>query len=156
MRKRWVAVLAVVAALVGFVVANRHEILRNSIETFGGLASGYTITLADQHVAADELSIFDVRVSHRGYPLLVANRIDVHYSLRNLLPGSTHRFGLTGIEIDRAKLTVVKFPDGSYNFNIPGGGPPGPQVPQAPVTVPLRFFVRMHDAALDLREPEAY
>lgn len=156
MRKRWVAVVAVVAAVVGFVVANRHEILHYSIQTIGGLASGYTINLSDQHVAGDELSLFDVRVSHRGYPLLGARRIDVHYSLRDLLPGSTHRFGLTGIEITRAKLTVVKFRDGSYNFNIPGGGPPGPPMPQAPVTVPLRFFVRMHEASLELREPKAF
>ncbi len=156
MRKRWVTVLAVVAALVGFVAANRHEILRYAIVSVGGLASGYTIALADQHVAGDEVSIFDVRVSHRGYPLLAAKRIDVHYSLRDLLPGSLHRFGLTGIEITQAKLTVVKFRDGSYNFNIPVGGPPGPPVPQPPVTVPLRFFVKMHDAALELREPEAF
>ncbi|HEY1977081.1 MAG TPA: translocation/assembly module TamB domain-containing protein [Candidatus Baltobacteraceae bacterium] len=156
MRKRWMTVLAVVAAGIGFVIVNRHEILRYSIQTIGGLASGYTIALADQHVAGDELSLFDVRVSHRGYPLLGARRIDVHYSLRDLLPGSVHRFGLTGIEITRAKLTIVKFRDGTYNFNIPGGGPPGPPVPQAPVTVPLRFFVRMHSASLELREPEAF
>ena len=156
MRKRWVTVLVVVAALAGFVAANRHEVLRNSIQTFGGLASGYTIRLGDQHVAGDELSLFDVHVSHEGYPLLDAARIDVHYSLRDLLPGSTHRFGLTGIEIDRAKLTVVKFRDGSYNFIIPNGGPAVRQAPQAPVTVPLRFFVRMHDAALELREPQAF
>jgi hypothetical protein len=156
MRKRWMTVLAVVAAILGFGIANRHEILHYSIQTIGGLASGYTIRLADQHVAADELSIFDIRVSNKGYPVLAARRIDVHYSLRDLLPGSTHRFGLTGIEITLAKLTVVKFRDGSYNFNIPGAGPPGPPLPQAPVTVPLRFFVRMHNASMELREPGAY
>jgi hypothetical protein len=156
MRKRWVTVLAVVAALVGFVVANRHRLLHAAIQTLGGAASGYTIRLADQRVAGDAMVLYDVHVSHRGYHVLDAKEIEVRYSPRDLLPGSTHRFGLTGIDIRSAKLTIVKFPDGSYNFIIPSGGPSGPAIPQAPITVPLRFFVRMHDAALELREPKAY
>ncbi|MBV8332814.1 MAG: translocation/assembly module TamB domain-containing protein [Candidatus Eremiobacteraeota bacterium] len=156
MRKRWVTVLAIAAAIIGFVIVNRHEVLRYSIQALGGLASGYTITLADQRLAIDEMSLFDVHVSHKGYPLLDAERIDVHYSLRDLLPGSTHRFGLTGVDIDKAKLTIVKFSDGTYNFIIPSGGPSGPPFPQPAVTVPIRFDLDMDGAALELREPNAY
>ncbi len=79
----------------------------------------------------------------------------IDYSPRDLLPGSSHRFGLLAVAITGAKLTLTRFRDGSFNLNIPAaaGGPP--QVPRVN-PVPLRFLVRVRDTQLELREPYAY
>src|SRR5215469_3713756 len=156
MRKRWLVALAAAAVVIGLVAVNRHEILRFVIEKSAGLASGYTVVLADQKIGSDGIRLLDVHVSHGEYPLLDAKELYVHYSLRDLLPGSTHRYGLTGISITDAKLTVVKFKDGTYNFIIPSGGASGPAIPGSGNPVPIRFGLTMHDAALELREPQAY
>jgi TamB, inner membrane protein subunit of TAM complex len=156
MKKRWAAWLAVAAIATAFAVANRHELLRFGIAQGAGLASGYTIRLADQRIGLDAATLYGVSVSHRGQPLLDAATIDIRYSLRDLLPGSRHRFGLTGISINAAKLTIVKFADGSYNFIVPSSGPSGPSLAQAVDSVPIRFELYMHGAALELREPKAY
>ncbi|MBV8147700.1 MAG: hypothetical protein JO092_01255, partial [Candidatus Eremiobacteraeota bacterium] len=156
MKKRWAAWLAAAAIVIGFAIANRHALLRFAIAQGASLASGYTVRLSDQRIGLDATTLYGVAVSHRGQPLLDADRLDVRYSLRDLLPGSTHRFGLTAITINAAKLTIVKFSDGSYNFVIPSGQPAGPSAPQAVDNVPLRFALQMHGAALELREPKAY
>ena len=62
------------------------------------------------------MALVDVHVSRNGYPVLDARRLDVTYSLRDLLPGSTHRFGLTGVSVDGAKLTVVPFATARTTF----------------------------------------
>lgn len=155
-RKRWLLGLAAALVVFGLVVANRHELLRAAIATAASLASGYTVRIADQQIGWDQMALDDVHVSHGAYPLLDAKRLDVRYSLRDLLPGSTRRFGLASIDVTNATLTVVKFKDGSYNFIIPPPSAPGVPVPLVVNTVPIRFDLRMHDAGLILREPEAY
>ncbi|HTU81297.1 MAG TPA: hypothetical protein VMF61_04155, partial [Candidatus Acidoferrales bacterium] len=157
MRKRVAFGLPAAAVVIGLVIAGRHEVVRFAIQTGASLASGYDVRIADQRIGPRQAALYGVHVSHAGQPLLDAARIDVRYSLRDLLPGSTHRFGLVAISIDSARLTVVKFRDGSYNFAVPSAG--APAAPPAPVpvnSVPIRFTLRMHDAALVLREPNAY
>ena len=159
MRKRLVVGLLAAVIVAGLVIAKRHELVRFAIASAASVASGYHVTIGDQRIGIDESALLDVHVSRDGVPLLDARRIDVRYSLRDLLPGSTRRFGLVSLELDDAKLTVVKFNDGTYNFIVPppaAGGLPVP--PAAPVTidVPIRFDLTMHDAQLELREPRAY
>ncbi len=156
MRKRWLLGVIAMAVAVGLVAAKRHEVVRFAIAEGASLASGYTVRLTDEHIGIDRATLYGVAVSHSGEPLLDAGRVDIRYSLRDLFPGSRHRFGLTGIDITNAKLTIVKFPDGSYNFIIPSGGPWQAHVPRPVNNVPIRFALRMHDAALELREPKAY
>jgi len=156
LRKRYVAGLVAALVALGVVFALRHELLRFSFQTAVGLATGYTFRYADQRIGGDHAALIDVHVSHNGYPLLDARRLDVYYSLRDLLPGSRHRFGLTGIVVDGAKVTVVHFRDGSYNFAVPQGGPAGPQLPQRVNPVPIAFSLRMIDSTMELVEPYAY
>ena len=150
--------LVAAAVVISLVALGRHELLRFAIERGASLASGYTISVGDQRIGLDGSALFDVHVSHAGQPLLDAKRIDVRYSLRDLFPGSTRRFGLAGIDISSAKLTIVKFKDGTYNFIIPGPAPPGIGAPEPGRVndVPIRFTLQMHDAGLELREPQAY
>lgn len=158
MRKRWSIGLVAAAALLGLAIANRHELLRVALQTAAGLATGYSVTIGGQRVGGDGATLYDVRVSRGGVPLLAAASVGVRYSLRDLLPGSTRRFGLVSVDVTRAKVTIVRFRDGTYNFIVPSasGGLPAP--PQAPHVdeVPLRFALRMHDASLTLLEPGAY
>ena len=145
---------AVVA--IGLVAAWRHELVRLAIETGGGLLSGYTVKIGDQRIGPALCSLYDVHVTRAGERFLDAERIDVRYSLRDLLPGSTHRFGLVAIDVAAARVTIVKFRDGSYNFIIPTLAPAGLPLPAHVDRVPIRFTLRMDDAALELREPNAY
>ncbi|MBV8372275.1 MAG: hypothetical protein JOY69_03365, partial [Candidatus Eremiobacteraeota bacterium] len=159
MGKRWLwNGLAAGIILVGLASARRHELLHASIETLASLASGYSVTMGDQRIGWEHAALTGVHVSRAGTPLLDARRIDVRYSLRDLLPGSTHRFGLVALDIDGAKVTIVRFRDGSYNFAGPSkpSGFPQARIPQYTNGVPIRVQLRMHDAALELREPDAY
>ena len=157
MRKRFVIGLVAVVLAIGIVIAKRHELLRFAFQSGVSAATGYTFHYADQLIGGDHAALIDVHVSRNGYPVLDARRLDVWYSLRDLLPGSTHRFGLTGVSVDGAKLTVVHFRDGTYNINIPQGKPPTtPILPQPVDPVPVRFTLRMENARMELLEPYAY
>ena len=159
MRKRWwLTGLTVTIVAFGAAIALRHDVVRWTLETSARLASGYTVALGEQHIGFDRAVLLDVRVSRDGVPLLAATRIDVRYSLRDLLPGSAHRFGLVGVEVRDAKLTIVRFSDGTYNFIVPSAARalPHAPVPQQVSGVPIRFDLHMHGATLELREPQAY
>jgi hypothetical protein len=156
---RKVLAIGLVAAVLvaGFAVARRHAFVRFVIGAAAG-AAGYSVSVAQQRVGFDGLELQDVRVSRAGIPLFYAARVDVRYSLRDLLPGSTRRFGVAAIVIDGAKLTIERAADGTYNFLGPA---PGWQLPQAqlPVdvdNVPVRFTLRLRDTSVELLEPSAY
>ncbi|MFY9885657.1 MAG: hypothetical protein WAK15_12890, partial [Candidatus Cybelea sp.] len=155
MRKRFAIGLLAAIIVLSLAVARRDEVLRYVIQEGGGLATGYTIQIAQLNVGRDSALLSGVRVEREGQTILDASRIALHYSLRDLLPESARRFGLRAIEIDGAKLTLLRFRDGSFNFNIPRA-PPGPPAPQWINPVPLRFSLRVRDAQVELREPAAY
>jgi len=119
-----------------------------------GLATGYSIRAGDLQIGRTEAILSDVHVARRGEPLLDAARIGLTYDLRDLLPGSRHRFGLRGIDIEQPTLTLVRHRDGSFNFNVPAGG--GGARPPRHNPVPLRLTLRLRDGRIVLREPFAY
>jgi hypothetical protein len=158
-RKGWaIGLMAAVVVVAGLAIAGRHELLRLALTTSASLASGYAVSVGDQRFGGDHAVLLDVHVSHRGQPLLDAGRIDIRYSLRDLLPGSTRRFGLVDLEITDARVTIVRFRDGTYNFSVPSARSvlPAAPVPATVNGVPIRFTLRMHGASLELREPYAY
>jgi hypothetical protein len=149
--------LVAAVLLAGIAAMRRHDILRFAIGAAAG-AAGYSVTIARQTVGFDAMEFRDVHVSRAGVPLLDAARIDVRYSLRDLLPGSTRRFGVAAIDVDAAKLSIVRASDGTYNFL---GPPPRKGLPQAQLPfevdhVPVRFTLRMRDTSVELLEPAAY
>jgi hypothetical protein len=157
LRKRFVIGLVAAVLAIGIVIAKRHELLRFAFQTGVSAATGYTFHYANQLIGGDHAALIDVHVSRNGYPVLDARRMDVWYSLRDLLPGSTHRFGLTGVSVDGAKLTVVHFRDGTYNIDIPQGKPEtAPALPRPVDPVPVRFTLRMENAQMELVEPYAF
>ncbi len=154
MLKRFSAGLLAAAILLGLAVANRHALLLFSIQEGARLATGYDVAIGELRVGRDATVVLGLRVSRGGRPLLEVRRVALRYSLRDLLPGSRHRFGLVGIEAISPKVTLTRFRDGSFDLSLPQGQ----ALPQASRVnpVPLRFDVRVRDAALELREPFAY
>ncbi|HEY6326947.1 MAG TPA: hypothetical protein VIW73_10600 [Candidatus Cybelea sp.] len=155
MRTRLAIGLLAVAIVLGFAAANRHELLRAAMQEGAGLASGYSVSIGDLRVARDGATLYGVRVSRGAQPILSVERAAIRYSLRDLLPGSAHRFGIEGIDVAGARVTLTRFRDGSFSIGLPGGAPGAPGPPRVN-PVPLRLHVRLRDAQIELREPSAY
>jgi hypothetical protein len=157
-RKRLIFGLTAAAVVVGSLVVLRHEIAGFAIVTAARIATGYDVTIGDQRIGFDGASFSDVRASRNGVPLISLRRLDIRYSLRDLLPGSKRRFGLAGIDLLGAEVTVERFPDGGFNFTPPSPAPQFVATPQRPSVnpVPWRFTVSVKDSSLQLREPSAY
>lgn len=154
-RKWLLAGLGAAAVLVGVLVVQRHDVVRFAVERLAGFATGYKVRIGDQHFGFTHGAVMDVRVTRRGEPVLAAKRIDVYYSPRDLLPGSTHRFGITAIAIDAPNLTLIRHKDGSYNVAVPTGGGPSAAVPGRPNPVPLRLTARVRDGTATLIDRNA-
>ncbi|MBV8725939.1 MAG: hypothetical protein JO350_11460, partial [Candidatus Eremiobacteraeota bacterium] len=153
MRTRIAIGLLAAAFLLVVAVTARAGITRLALAG-AGLATGYSIRAGDLQIGRTEAILSDVHVARRGEPLLDAARIGLTYDLRDLLPGSRHRFGLRGIDIEQPTLTLVRHRDGSFNFNVPAGG--GGARPPRHNPVPLRLTLRLRDGRIVLREPFAY
>jgi hypothetical protein len=153
-RKRLAIGLLAAIVVLSLVVARRHDLLRFAIEEGAGLA-GYTLRIGDFHVGWNGAVLSGVRAERGSEPLLDAARIAVRYSLRDLLPGSRRRFGLVGAEVDGAKLTLIRFKDGSFNVSVPSAAAP-PAAPQRVDSVPIRCSLRVRDSEIEFREPAAY
>jgi hypothetical protein len=149
MRKRWMAGLAVAVLLVGLAIAGRHELIRFALERVADAATGYSVSIGNQRLGTDHGALLDVIATHQGQPVLSAARVDLYYSLRDMLPGSTHRFGLTAITIDHPNLTVTRNADRSYNVIFLTGAA-APVVPGRVDPVPLRFTARIRNGAAQL------
>lgn len=148
MRNWLLAGLGAAAVLVGVLVVQRHDVVRFALERVAGFATGYEVRIGNQHLGFTHGAVMDVRVSRRGEPVLAAKRIDVYYSPRDLLPGSTHRFGITAIAIDAPNLTLIRHQDGSYNVAAASGG--GAASPGRPDPIPLRLTARVRDGTATL------
>ncbi len=87
--------------------------------SLGGRLAGYVVTYGDLTNRGGHLTITRPDVSATGRePLFTAERIDVAYSLHDVF-GGPYLYGISAIEIDRPKITIVHHKDGTYNFNLP-------------------------------------
>ncbi len=154
MSKRFATVLVAAVIVLALAVAKRHELVRVLLQGTAGLA-GYRLRIAEFHIGWRSAEFAGVEAQRGREPLLDVRRVVVRYSPRDLLPGSRHRFGLTAIEVDRPRLTLIRFKDGSFNVGIPSGGAP-PAAPLRVDPIPIRFTLHVADAQIDLREPGAY
>lgn len=133
---------AAVLFLVALVVWH-HAVARFAVASIVGLTTGYHVQIGHMRLGRDHGAFIDTHVTRGGEPVLDAQRIDLYYHLRDLLPGSKHRFGLVGITIDHPLLTIVHHEDGTYNVKPPGGAAAG--TPGRPDTIPLAFYARIRD-----------
>ena len=155
MRKRWLAASAAAVVVIGIAVAERHALVRFALERSIGAATGYQVSIGDQRLGATHGALLDVRVWRNGEPVLDARRIDAYYSPRDLLPGSTHRFGLTGITIAAPQFDAIRHRDGTYNIILPSGAS-NEGAPGRPDPVPLRFAVHVRGGGATLVDQAEY
>ncbi|MBV9102374.1 MAG: translocation/assembly module TamB domain-containing protein, partial [Candidatus Eremiobacteraeota bacterium] len=93
---------------------------------------GYVASTGHLSVSATHANIqqFVLR-TREGEPVLSADRLDVRYNLRDLLPGSRRLYGLVSLRLDRPRLSVLHRRDGTWNIPLPqqGGNPAHPAPP---------------------------
>jgi len=154
-RKRFAIGLLAAAVVVGLVAASRHELLRFAIRAAAAFA-GYDVRIAQLHVGTGRATFAELRIERGSEPLLQADRVTIWYSLRDLLPGSRHRFGLTGIDISGFKLTLSRSRNGAFNIALPGTAAPSMPAPQRIDPVPIAFTLKVRDGRIEMREPSAF
>ena len=111
-----------------------------------GRAAGYAVSYdrlssADGHLTIERPDV----ASLGGEPVFTASRVVVAYSLKDIF-GGPYLYGVSGLEIDRPKVTIIHHADGSYNINIPQSNP---NEPAKPFTMPqIHAIVRDGSAGI--------
>ena len=159
MRTRRGLVASIAAALVVLLiilVSARHAVARILVSQILSAASGYHVSIGEMRLQSDHGAFLDTHVSKNGEPVLDAQRVDVYYHLRDLLPGSRHRFGFLGVSIDRPQITIIHHADGSYN--ITQGRPSGNVAPGQTHQngTPLDYYAKIKDGQATLRNDAAF
>lgn len=158
MRKRYWA--AAVAALVVIVLAiaaiYRNGATRFAITELSGIATGYRIDMRDLRLSGNHGALVDVHISRHGQPVLDAKRIDIYYNLRDLFPGSRHRFGLVAVTIDHPYITIIHNENGTYNVALPPSAAAGPAHRPHPNAIPLVMTVTIREGRASLIDQYRY
>ncbi len=141
--KRAVAVGIVVLVLLGIAVF-RDDILRFAASKGLGAATGTSVSFGSIRFGGGHATLTDVRmVGHGGSELAFLPRVDITYNLRELLPGSSHRYGLHSVTVYHPRITVVHNPDGTYNL---------PKLPKAKPSkskpAPLNMTLKVIDGSV--------
>ena len=147
--------IALAAALVlAVLLAFGALLLRASIAAGVDLATGYQVSFGELRLEGGRALASGLHVAHRGETVLDADSVDIRYRLRDLLPGSAHRYGLLRVALERPRLQLVRFADGSFNVSGNGPGLGGPAAgPGATAGAPLQFGVTVHDGSVTLVDP---
>ncbi len=145
MRKRyWIAALIAIAFVL--LVANRHAVMRSVLWPLTGAVTGYSVAYDALQVGPSAMFVRGLRIGHGGDPLFDAKRVTIAYAARDLLPGSTHRFGVRAIDIESPVLTIVRHSDQS--LNLPTGAALPAQRPLRLNSVPLRLDARVRNGTI--------
>jgi hypothetical protein len=152
----WAAAAALVLAVIAVVVIFHNTVTRVAVTSLSGFATGYSISMRDLRYGGGHAAFVDVHVSRNGQPVLDAGRIDVYYSLRDLLPGSKHRFGLLAVTIDRPYITLIHNQNGTYNVALPPSAAAGPAHRPHPNAVPMAMTLRIRDGRASLIDQYRY
>jgi len=141
--KGWRLRLLVVGSIVliaGIVTAALAGPLLHEAAAFGGRAAGYNVGYGTLSVRSGHLTIEHPDVaSLAGEPVFTAERIEIAYDLTKAF-GGPYLYGVSGIEIDRPKITIIHHKDGTYNIVLPKSNP---NAPAQPFKIPqIRAIVR--------------
>lgn len=147
---------AIAAVVVLLAVAFWHHPLGSfAVSRTVSLLTGYTLRFGEMRLQKDHGAFLDARVTRKGEPVLDAARIDVYYNLRDLLPGSRHRFGLRGVSVNRPHVTIIHHRDGSYNIAGQGAGA-APASGGRTNGTQLAFSARVRDGSATLIDQHQY
>ncbi|HEV3154890.1 MAG TPA: translocation/assembly module TamB domain-containing protein [Candidatus Baltobacteraceae bacterium] len=113
---RGVAALILVC-IAGLVAAFRGPLSAAIIPKVIGAATGTNVAFSKIQLHATNAEFNGVTVtSRRGQQIAYIPRVYIAYDLHDLLPGSSHHFGLHSLAIYDPQITVVHNPDGTYNL----------------------------------------
>ncbi len=118
---RWVwCVLAVAFFIIGLVIWQWKPLARAGIVAMADAVTGVRVSFGDMTLASNHAVFRDVVVtSRRGEPIARIPTLRVGYVARDWLPGGKRLFGLSAVDVDTPRITIVRRPDGSYNIPMP-------------------------------------
>src|SRR5471032_2359353 len=134
--------LAVLAATLVF-----HDALAGAILRAVAAGAGYNVRFDRLQVGFNAATAMGTTVTNRaGEPIFESGRIDVRYSLRDVLPGSNRRwFGISSLDVARPVVTLIHHADGTYNVALPANS-----AAAKPDTSPIDFRLRIRDGSVVL------
>ena len=137
--------LAVVVAVGGFASAFGPSVAQAGIRALAWSA-GFQIAFDYFEFHLDRIVARGVRVANTaGEPIADVGSLAVTYSLRDLLPGGSHAYGLTGFDVERARIFILRHQDGTLNVPIPKLGGTA-----QPLPAPFVFRGRVRDVSVDV------
>ena len=154
-RRAALVVAAIVLVAAGVLAVSGRAVVAWVLPGLLGLAIHGNVTVAQVHIGDGHLILRGVHATKNGDPLFDAPQVEVDYSLRDLLPGSHHRYGLLGVRIDRPVFTLFRRADGSYDIALGFATPAVQQAPNRLNPVPIAFYLNVHDGSVALRDPAA-
>ncbi|HEY2473866.1 MAG TPA: translocation/assembly module TamB domain-containing protein [Candidatus Cybelea sp.] len=119
-----------------------RAIIVNAVASFANVH----VSFGDMRLRWSSASFDNVVVtSFHDEPIATIARLFITYQLRDLLPGGKRLFGLTGLTVDGPHVTIVRYPDGSFNLPIP-------QAPanRAAQQRPLIIEAQVRDGSIDV------
>jgi len=132
--RRWLAIAGAVVLGFALVLIKHEAIAKSLVAAIAGAATGTTVSIGGAQIDLQHADLANVDVQSRARePIARIAQIDVGYNLRDLLPGSSRRFGLESLDVESPDITVIRHADGSYNIPIPH------QQAGAPNATPFRF-----------------
>jgi autotransporter translocation and assembly factor TamB len=147
-RSTWLRIAVAAAVLACIVVAGAFlapQFLRGAV-TAGAASFGVRAAIGGVDLHFGQIVLRDVNLKNlAGEPIGRIATTTVRYSLRDLLPGGSRAFGLTGLDVENGRLVLIRHADGSYNLPIPKGGP-GRGAP----TTPFVFDGRIRNVRVDV------
>jgi hypothetical protein len=149
------AVAAALVALLAAAIAWRDALARAGLEVAAGRFLQSTVTVGAVQIGPNDAVIADLRAVREGITILAIPRVTIRYDLRDLLPGSTRRFGLRAVVVEAPHVALVRDRRGRLLFPVPSAAGPGlPSGPAWPNEVPLRWLLRIDDGTLMIADRE--
>ncbi len=146
LRSKPAIVLGVLVVIAACIFIFRGQLLRFGAAKIVGSATGTQASFGSIALHGGKATITGVRlIGHGGEQLAYVPRIEVGYNLRDLLPGSTHRYGLRWVTVYHPQITVIHNPDGTYNL---------PKLPKAApsnrAATPMNAAIRVVDGSITI------
>jgi autotransporter translocation and assembly factor TamB len=143
-----IAGTALLALLVSAAAATAfHDAIAAAVVRAVAAGAGYHVAFERLQVGLGGATALGTDVTDRaGLPVFHADRIELHYDLRDLAPGARRRrFGISALDVERPVVTLIHSADGSYNVTLPASA-----LPSKPDTTPLDVRVRVRDGSVVL------
>ncbi len=110
-------------------------------------SAGYRLAFDALDVRANRLVASNTTVANAGdEPIARIGHLEVRFSLRDMLPGGTHAYGVTGFDVEHARISLIRHKNGSWNVPIPQRGGAAAQLGR------VAFYGRLRDVAIDIED----